>query len=102
MIEGRIEKSEFDNLKNKIDALFSMHQATTFKMLDALDFVGLTLAKHALDPSSIQESIHLVSDMSWGQVDDHELAILEDYLMQYKLKSSGLRQYIQYKLDSMV
>ena len=97
-----IEKSEFDNIKTKIDNLFAMFKATTFKMLDSLDFVGLTLAKHALDPSNVYELIQDLGRQSWSQIDDHELAILEDCLMQYKLKSSGLRQYIQYRLDSLL
>lgn len=90
-----------DNVVAQINKKIRNFEACTFEMLDKQDIVGLILAQASFDPEPLQHAIDLIGQQYINTIGDehyYRLGAAQELLDYYKLKSSGLRQYIEYKL----
>lgn len=91
-----------DNVVAQINKKIRNFEACTFEMLDKQDIVGLILAQASFDPEPLQHAIDLIGQQYLTSPSDepfYHLGAAQELLDYYKLKSSGLRQYIEYKLE---
>lgn len=93
------------HLNNQLDKKYKALEIATFETLDSLDHVGLSMAINALDPQELVDAIEVLGDNLDLPADDelvYELARLQDAVYVYKLKSSGVRNYLKYRLDTFL
>src|SRR5574343_169439 len=90
-----------DNVVAQIQKKIRNFESCTFEILDKQDIVGLILAQASFDPEPLQHAIDLIGQQYLTSPSDepfYRLGAAQELLDYYKLKSRGLRQYIEYKL----